>query len=193
MTITGIVIASLAIIVAALAYFLIGPFEKPEPGFVTLKEPIKMIGISTRTGMKTVYSDVPKLGKEYLALKEKNVIPNKRAPWAFVAISRDFREDGSWEYLMGDVVTTLHTIPPGLKSFEIPAKTYAVFPIRPKSKYAWGIEFGRTKRFIYTEWLPASGYNADTGVLGDFEYHDERSLAGNPQIDLYVSVREKKD
>jgi AraC family transcriptional regulator len=191
--IAGIVIASLLVILGVLAYVLIGPFERPEQRFVTLQEPIKMIGISTRTTMKSVYNDVPKLGKEYLALKERNVIPNKKDPWAFVAVSKDFREDGSWEYLMGDVVTTLDSIPPGLLSFEIPVNTYAVFPIRPKSRYAWGIEIGRTKKYIFNEWLPNSGYEADPSVLGDFEYHDERSTSKQPEIDLYVSVRAKKD
>ena len=191
--ITGIVIASLAVVIAGLAYFLIGPFERPEAEFVTLKEPIKMIGISTRTDMKSVYSDVPKLGKEYQALKEKGAIPNNKEPWAFVAISKDFRDDGTWEYLMGDVVTTLDTIPPGLQSFEIPATTFAVFPIRPKSSFAWGIEIGRTKKYIFTEWLPTSGYEPDPTILGDFEYHDERSVTDNPEVALYVAVKQTKD
>ncbi len=188
---TGIVIVSLVVVAGALAYILIGPFEQPEPKFITLNEPIRMIGISTRTGMKTVFSDVPRLGKEYQALKEMNTIPNKKSPWAFVAISKDFREDGSWEYLMGDVVTTLDSVPPGLKSFEIPRQRFAVFPIRPKSRVAWGIEIGRTKKYVYADWLPSSPFDADTAVLGDFEFHDERSTSDHPEIDLYVSIKDK--
>ncbi len=191
MTVAGIVIVALLIVAGALAYFLIGPFVKPDPKLVALGDPVKMIGISTRTSMKTVFSDVPRLGKEYQALKEKNAIPNKKDPWAFVAISKDFRDDGSWEYLMGDVVTTLDSIPAGLKSFEIPKQRYAVFSIHPKSRFAWGIEIGRTKKYVYTEWLPASKYVADTAILGDFEFHDARSTSDHPEIDLYVSVKEK--
>ncbi len=193
MIITGIVLVSLLVVVGALAYFLIGPFVKPEPKFATLSEPIRMIGVSTRTNMKTVFSDVPKLGKEYQTLKENNTIPNKKDPWAFVAVSKDFRGDGSWEYLMGDAVTTLDTVPLGLQSFEIPRQRYAVFSIRPRSRFAWGIEIGRTKKYIYTEWLPASDYVADTTTLGDFEFHDERSTSDHPEIDLYVSVKDKEN
>ncbi len=92
---------------------------------------------------------------------------------------------------MGDVVTTLDSVPAGLKSFEIPKQQFAVFPIRPRSRFAWGIEIGRTKKYIYTEWLPASNYVADTAILGDFEFHDERSTSDHPEIDLYVSVKDK--
>lgn len=188
-----IVIASLLLIAGLLFYFFIGPFEKSEPGIVTLKEPIKMIGVSTRTGMKTIFKDAANLGQRYKQVKDQNLIQNKRSPWGFVAISKDFQGTESWTYLMGDVVNTLDQVPAGLESFEIPAITYAVFPVHPKSKFAWGITIGRTKKYIYTDWLPNSQYEADPSILGDFEYHDERSLGKKPEIDLYVAIKEKRD
>jgi AraC family transcriptional regulator len=191
--ITISLVALVLLVLWLLYYFLIGPFEKVEPKVVTLREPIKMIGVSTRTGMKTIFKDAAKLGQEYRKIKGQNLIKNKMEPWGFVAISKDFQGTESWEYLMGDVVTSLDSVPPGLKSFEIPAMTYAVFPIRPKSKFAWGITIGLTKKYIYTEWLPKSRYEADNSNLGDFEYHDERSLARKPEIDLYVAIKEKKN
>jgi predicted transcriptional regulator YdeE len=171
--------------------FLVGTVEKVEPKIVTLSEPIKMIGVSTRTGMKTIFKDAARLGQEYKKIKDANLIPNKKQPWGFVAVSKDFQGMESWEYLMGDVVECLDSVPEGLKSFEIPPMTCAVFPIRPKSKFSWGITIGLTKKYIFTEWLPNSKYEADSSILGDFEYHDERSLASNPEIDLYVAVKEK--
>jgi predicted transcriptional regulator YdeE len=45
-------------------------------------------------------------------------------------------------------------------------------------------------RFIYTEWLPKSEYNP-SDVFGDFELHDDRSLGKNPEINLYVALKEK--
>jgi predicted transcriptional regulator YdeE len=50
-----------------------------------------------------------------------------------------------------------------------------------------------TKKYIFTEWLPNSRYLADDRIVGDFEYHDERSLSKRPSIDLYVPVKEKPD
>jgi AraC family transcriptional regulator len=186
-----IVICSFILATGLLFYFLIGPFEKSEPKIVTLKEPIKMIGVSTRTGMKTIFKDAANLGQKYKQIKDQGLIQNKKAPWGFVAISKNFQGMESWDYLMGDIVNTLGHVPAGLESFEIPASTYAVFPIRPKSKFSWGITIGRTKKYIYTEWLPHSKYEADPYIVGDFEYHDERSLAKKPEIDLYVAIKEK--
>jgi len=191
MTVT-IVILSLLLAAGLLFYLLIGPFEKSEPVIVTLKEPIKMIGVSTRTGMKTIFKDAARLGQEYRKIKDQNLITDKRSPWAFVAISKDFQGTESWDYLIGDVVNTLGQVPAGLKAFEIPATTYAVFPIRPNSRFSWGITIGWMKKYIYTEWLPNSKYEANSSTLGDFEYHDERSLGKKPEIELYVAIKEKR-
>lgn len=165
--------------------------DKSEPKIIKLNAPIKMIGVSMKTGMKTIYKDAVILGNEYQ--KSKNLIQNKKEPWAFVAISKNISADNSsWEYLMGDVVTTFDNVPGGLIKFEIPVKTYAVFTIRPKLSFLWGPMIGLTKKFIFTEWLPGSKYEVESSIVGDFEYHDERSVTKNPSIDLYVSVKEKK-
>ena len=188
-----IVLCSIILAAGILFYVLIGSFEKVEPTIVTLQEPIKMIGVSTRTGMKTIFRDAARLGQKYRQLKDQGLIQNKKVPWGFVAISKNFQGTESWDYLMGDIVSTWDHIPAGLECFEIPAKTYAVFPIRPRSKFSWGITMGRTKKYIYTEWLPNSKYAADPSILGDFEYHDERSLARKPEIALYVAIKERME
>jgi predicted transcriptional regulator YdeE len=187
-----IVLCSIILVAGLLFYFLVGSIEKSAPKIVTLKEPIRMIGVSTRTGMKTIFKDAAKLGKKYKEIKDQGLIQNKKVPWGFVAISKNFQGTESWDYLIGDVVDTLEYVPAGLECFEIPASNYAVFPIRPKGKFSWGITIGRTKKYIYTEWLPHSKYEADPRILGDFEYHDERSLAKKPEIDLYVAIKEKR-
>jgi len=46
------------------------------------------------------------------------------------------------------------------------------------------------KRYIYTVWLPKSGYES-AGILDDFELHDERSLGRHPELQLYVAVQKK--
>ena len=51
---------------------------------------------------------------------------------------------------------------------------------------------GRMKRYIYTEWLPKSGYEI-SDIIGDFELHDDRSLGKHPEINLYVALKEKED
>ncbi len=187
-----IVLGSLLLLVGFLYFFFIGPVKKTEPQIISLKEPIKMIGVSKRTSLKTIFKDAVELGKEYKSIKDQGLIKNKMEPWAFVAISKDFIGQDSWEYLMGDVVNSLDTIPANLKSFEIPAIMYAVFNVKPKSKFAWGITIGRMKKYIYTAWLPNSIYESDCSVIGDFEYHDKRSEEKRPEIDLYVAIKVKK-
>jgi AraC family transcriptional regulator len=190
--ITAIVIAIIFIVALILYFLLIGYFKNDEHRIVALKDPIKMIGVSIRTTQKTIFKDAVTLGNEYKKVKEQGIILNKKTPWQFVAISKDFIGDESWEYLMGDVVTNLDSIPTNLKSFEIPQITYAVFTIKPKSRFAWGISIGRMKKYICTEWIKNSGYELDNKVIGDFELHDKRSEQQNPEIDLYVAIKEKK-
>lgn len=190
--IIAIVVATIFIVALILYFLLIGSFKKDEPKIVKLKDPINMIGVSIRTTQKTIFKDAVTLGNEYKKVKEQGIVINKKTPWQFVAISKDFIGDESWEYLMGDVVTNLDSIPTDLKSFEIPPITYAVFTIKPKSRFAWGISIGRMKKYIYTEWIKNSGYELDNKVIGDFELHDERSEQPNPEIDLYVAIKEKK-
>jgi predicted transcriptional regulator YdeE len=165
--------------------------KREEPEIVTLTEPIKMIGVSLRTNQKNVYRDSQVLGQHYNKIKTARLIQNKKDPWGFVAISKNFEEDGSWEYLMGDVVIDLNFVPEGLKGFEIPAKTYAKFSLQPRSVLVWGIAMGLMKKYIYTEWLPNSKFEVDSTIVGDFEYHDERSVSKKPAIDLYISIKEK--
>jgi AraC family transcriptional regulator len=126
-----------------------------------------------------------------IIISKKKIRYQIKEPWAFVAVSKNYsKETGTFEYIVGDVVTKVDSIPVGLKSFEIPALTYTIFAIRPKSKIAWGITMGRMKRFIYTEWMPKSGCEP-AGIIDDFELHDYRSLGKRPEINLYVAVKKK--
>lgn len=50
-------------------------------------------------------------------------------------------------------------VPRELTSFQIPAGTYAIFPIvKPFTKLLWGMKIGKTKKYIYDTWLPNSQY-----------------------------------
>jgi predicted transcriptional regulator YdeE len=171
-------------------FFLLSKIDNLEPQIVTLSDSIKFVGLSVKTDVRKIYKDAAKLGKEYSQFKETHEIANLKEPWGFVAYSKDFDEETkSWEYVMGDVVTNLDSVPEGLKGYEIPPATYAIFPVRAKLKFLWGLEIGRMKRYIFSKWLPNSKYES-TG--SDFEYHNERSTGKKPSIDLYVAIKEKE-
>jgi predicted transcriptional regulator YdeE len=162
------------------------------PRIIDLEGPIQILGMTVDTSLKTVYRDIPVLGKQFAKHKRTHEIPNKRLPWGFAAVSKDFNEaKGTFTYFMGDQVTTLEQVPDGLKAFEIPMGKYAIFPIRPKNRFGWPVAIASAKRHIYMTWLPSSVYT-QAGAIDDFEYHDERSTRkSTPEIDLYVAIKEK--
>ncbi len=188
---TAIVIIIIVIATLIVLYFtLIGNTDKSEPKIIKLDQPIYVIGLEINTDNKAIYQDVSKVAIQFNTIKKTYPIPNLKEPWSSINISKDYNpEKGTFTYVVGDVVTRVDSIPPGLKSYEIPPLTYAVFPIRPKSNIAWGITMGRMKKFIYTEWLQSSTYKPSDS-FGEFELHDERSLGKHPEINLHVAIKE---
>ena len=189
---TALIIIILVIVALTVLYFvLIGNTDKSDPTIVRLDQPIYLVGLEINTNDKAIYQDVEKIATEFNMIKKKNSVPNLKEPWSSVNISKDYDpKEGTFTYIVGDVVTKADSVPAGLKSYEIPPLTFAVFPIRPKSKIAWGITMGRMKKFIYTEWLPGSIYEP-SDIIGDFELHDDKSLGKHPEISLYVALKEK--
>src|SRR5512142_1579863 len=106
-----------------------------EPRIVDLEQPIQIIGVAVSTDLRRIYRDVPALGKRYQDFKRDHEIPNKKAPWGFAAVTWGHDErTGAMTYMMGDMVTSLDSVPEGLRTFTIPAIKYAVFPIRPRNR-----------------------------------------------------------
>ena len=175
-----------------LTSFFAHKVEGVEPRIVELEQPTKIIGMAVETDTRRVYRDVSRLGKRFEKYKRGNQIPNKKQPWGFAAVSRDFDEKTrTFSYMMGDVVVSLEEVPTGLTGFEIPAGKYAVFPVCPKNRLGWGIAIANVKRYAYAVWLPSSEYEP-AGTIDDFEYHDQRSTRKrNPEIDLYVAIKHK--
>jgi predicted transcriptional regulator YdeE len=175
-----------------LASLFARPVEGTTPKIVVLSEPIKVAAMSMKTDTKRIYRDVPRLASQYRRFKRDCEIPNRKDPWAFAAVSRDYDEKtGAFSYSLGDVVTDFEDLPPGLLAMEIPPAKYAVFTVRPRNRFGWGTAIGSTKRYAYETWLPGSEFEQGR-IIDDFEYHDERSTrAKNPEIDLYICVRDR--
>lgn len=165
-----------------------------EPEIVALQEPVSAIGLSIETSDKTAFRDIARLGRTFQQRKEEIPIPNRRKPWSFVAVSKDYDEvDHTFTYMMGDVVNSIDDVPKGYISFDIPAIKYAVFPVRPRFWFLWGYSIIKTKRHAYLEWLPQSDY-LPARIIDDFELHDARSIRRKkPEIDLYVAVIKKPE
>lgn len=160
-----------------------------QPRIVALEKPIRVLGMEKSIHLKAIYRDLPELGGRFDAFRKAHPTPYKKDPWGYAVISMDYDETTQvMTILLGDVVTRIENPPPELTPFEIPPGTYAVFRIRPKNRLGWPVALAVTKRFIYTEWLPKSGYQS-AGRVNDFEYHDSRSeRKKDPEIELFVSI-----
>jgi predicted transcriptional regulator YdeE len=174
-----------------IAYLLTHLPEETPPDIVSLDQPIRIAAMSMSTDLKRIYRDVPRLAKRFREFKRGYEIPYRKDPWAFAAVSLGFDvKTGAFTYVLGDVVTEFGDLPTELQAFEIPPAKYAVFKVRPRSRFGWGIAFARTKRHAYETWLPGSGFEQGR-IVDDFEFHDERSTrAKDPEVDLYVCIRD---
>jgi predicted transcriptional regulator YdeE len=175
-----------------LASLFAQPVSGTTPKIVVLSQPIKVAAMSVDTDTRRIYRDASRLGKRYRRFKQEHQIPHLKEPWAFAAVSRDYDErSGAFAYSLGDVVTDFEGLAPELIPLEIPPAKYAIFAVRPKNRFGWGIAIGNTKRYAYGTWLPDSEYEQG-GIIDDFEYHDERSTrAKAPEIDLYICIKDR--
>jgi len=173
-----------------LARWLVQDIQGVEPRIVTLEEPIRAIGLVMETDQGRARRDVARMGRSYLAIQQRVEIPNRREPWGVLAIRQDLdRTAATFTYMVGDVVTSLERVPEGLRGFEAPAGTYAVFPVRARNRLGWGLAVSQARKYAYETWLPKSSYRKADGGIDDFEYHDARcARRPNPEIDLYVAV-----
>jgi predicted transcriptional regulator YdeE/ubiquinone/menaquinone biosynthesis C-methylase UbiE len=161
-----------------------------KPKIISLKKPIPVIGISTKTTSKRAPNDIAQLSRRYMRENIADTISNKKAPGVFVALIKDYHPaKKTFTYTMGDAVTTLDQIPKGLIGFEVPALSYVVFTVRPNSPRDWPRAIMDMKKYIYECWFPNSHYEK-AKIINEFELYDERSKSHkNPEIDIYVAIK----
>lgn len=73
----------------------------------------------------------------------------------------------------------------GLERFAIPAGAYARIELAPALRALWGASVGKAKRWLYTTWLPTSGYVA---LNLEYEHHTEKTLGRRPRVDLLFAI-----
>jgi len=98
----------------------------------------------------------------------------------------EMQEKHLWYYMAAMEVEEFGPIPYYLWTKVLPARTYAVFTARGGLS-----KLGEAFGFIYSQWLPNSGYEVDAF---DFEYYDERFNMSDPEhceIDIYIPIKPK--
>lgn len=77
----------------------------------------------------------------------------------------------------------------GLERFVIPAGTYARLELACALRVLWGASVGKVKRWLYTQWLPTSGYAA---LNLEYEHHTEKTSGRHPRVDLLFAIEKKQ-
>ncbi len=176
-----------------LLIYTLGPRKYAKPKIITLKDPIHVIGIMTKTSNDTFIKDDMSLWKEYKLMKERKLITNKKEEHSFIAVRMASDDENKFDYLMGDIVNDFSNVPVGLKAIEIPAITLAVFPIEVDDERSWGKAIKRIEKHFYNSWLPNSEeYELDTdSPVREIEYHDKRTPETTRVMLFYVAIRKK--
>ena len=170
--------------------YLIGVIMRIEPRIVTVNKEMDCLGLKTRTTVKTVYQDLPKLYDRYMDAFRKNLITNVKRPWEYISLSQNYDKDFSWDYYTGHVITKYGEIYGDLVKFSVPKGDYAVFEVRCKREMFFGIKVGMIKKYIYTKWLPGSGYE-----FAGYEYeysNEDMKKKGSHNVDLFVGIKRKQ-
>ena len=97
-------------------------------------------------------------------------------------------DDDSFTYMAALEVSSLDDIPEGMTARDVAAQTYAVFTVKLEAKEPIHVEMGRPMRYIWSTWLPNSGY--EFAKAPDFEYYDHRfdakTLTG--EVDICIPI-----
>ena len=155
-----------------------------EPKIIS-KKAFTVIGIelitTTREGKN--FMEIPQFWQQVLRKKQIENIPNKKQPNTVLGLCMDFRDDGTFSYIIGSEVTNSDNVPADMVSKEIPDANYAVFTARGKIPES----IQSTTKSIYQEWLPNSKYQHANSP--EFELYDERSNdMMNAEVDIYVPI-----
>lgn len=144
----------------------------------TITQPQQQLyGLWQKSSDKTIAKDIPALSKKYYEVVGKpagSVLP-------FFVLSQNYREaTGQFDLFIGGQIYHEQ-----LKSYILPEGTYGKMTIKPKLGFLWGMAVGQAKRYFYTKWLPASGYDA---LNMEYELHTEKSVAKKPENDLLFAI-----
>lgn len=150
-------------------------------------EGFRIVGVEryTASGIASIREAWDEFGKRFGEIEHA---VDASVCYGFEDYSRDFdlnRPDfPKYYYIAALEVDQASEIPPGMVTKEIPAANYAVFRKRGSLE-----ELPQFFGYIYNSWLPTSGYNMDSNVMGDFErYPEEVTDMQNALVEIWIPV-----
>lgn len=154
------------------------------------KDGFRVIGYELDTALSQM--TIPQFWNMYLENDYPSTIPNWISEqWIDFGICHDWKEDGSFKYLLGMEVSSFESAPVNSVCRQFPALAYAIFttPLVPRDVFVSSI--GKSWEYIFKVWLPQSGYELARGP--QFELYDERCQAHiDSQIDIYIPIRKNE-
>jgi AraC family transcriptional regulator len=100
----------------------------------------------------------------------------------------EYCKDGDFLYVIGVEVKERHNIPADYDVYTIPEAVFAVFTTLPSGEENLPTAAYDTWQYIFSEWLPNSGYEVDNNGFA-FELYDERSMGNTEKVlDIYLPI-----
>jgi AraC family transcriptional regulator len=167
-----------------------------EPEMVQ-REAVRIAGFALTTGTKGGENRraVPVFWEEYIrggGMEKLRGKPFPRNQVEYGACFPEDPEDGTFVYVIGVEVEEGREAPGGYHICTLPGGLYAVFTTPPAGEAGFSSAIQDTWDYIFSRWLPPSGYEFAPGGV-DFERYDGRRTAGAGKVcDIYVPVVRKR-
>lgn len=137
-----------------------------------------LYGLHQPSNDRTQARDIPRLSA-MLEAKAGDILP-------LYVVSKDYKADnGDFTLFLGGEAQAAE-----LEAEVLPGGIYARLEIRPRFRFLWGAAVGAAKRWFYTQWLPASPYEA---VNLEYELHTETAMGKHPTASLFFAIRKKAE
>jgi len=146
------------------------------------KEAFTVIGAARKFNSETSYAEIPKFWGEHFSSGGGEHI------CGMFAVSYDYDcSDGSFYYMIADTIEGKGEHPSEFATKEIPAKTWAVFPITGAMPQA--LQTVNTK--VWEEWLPNNGEYELDGNINIEMYSDGDSNSPDYYSEIWIPVKAK--
>jgi len=154
---------------------------------IVKKDEIKVIGLTCSTTISD--SKIPAVWEQLFT--RMNDIPNRISPCYMLGVSEFTTNHLQEEFTYMACVPVIHIdeIPEGMVGRTIPSREYVMVT----NKGALD-KLGYTFEYIYTNWLPKSGY--ELAEEDDLEFYGDRFRGPNDElseIDIYIPIQIKSE
>ncbi|WP_179319985.1 GyrI-like domain-containing protein [Winogradskyella helgolandensis] len=144
---------------------------------------IKVIGLSSNIKMNEQHKIIA-LWKQFMPKKHEieNLVSEELIAMQIFSLEQNGDPKEDFEIWACAEVTDFKSIPQNMKSYTIPAGTYALFPQK-------GMDASLTYQKIMTKWLPASSYVIDNRPHFQVMGEKYKNGSSDSEEDFYVPVK----